>query len=586
MKNKRLNFFQRRTAPIGFKDHAVLDNFIQESLDKFTFSDPSQEMYASAGVYSRLIISDKSTIPDLIIYNKTFNKNDCFENCNSRIFNSFPRVRFILNTQQKEKYPKRSNKNKKQFEFKEVKDDKEEKVNPNDDEDKAECGNDEVNNNKIVIEAIQDDNTGEIKQDSIIKTNEGNIIQQEPLPQRQVESEREKEDSNVIASSNEELKKLVSQTEESNTTNEPINTIDNNENDNSKEPCIKEIIKEDKIKEETFLTNPNNFLAQIQENQKKMKEKELNKDKIIEEINKCEDIFIDTSNKDNEISNEKDTIKDQENITKAESSNQIENNQTNSANNANKTKDKSQIQHQTQTPPIPSMIPPQGGDFTKMPFIPGIPPYMCYPFLQPFPMPTPLNYPMNTMNPMPQMGMNMNINPNIMPPYLFEDEDDEEEDPMMNNFNDNFQRYNPTLFLENPALIVKKNLIDSNWFVMKGNKILGNYNSEQLLFFLGEQIRQQNKFDGISITDYHTDVFFKPNNLFDILRKNVPKLKKKYIQNKMQTMMMNMPTMNNNMMPNPNIINSNSNREGNALPNTIAMQQNRGMNLNQNKNKK
>ena len=65
---------------------------------------------------------------------------------------------------------------------------------------------------------------------------------------------------------------------------------------------------------------------------------------------------------------------------------------------------------------------------------------------------------------------------------------------------------------------------------MKNNKVSENFNSEELLFFLGDQIRQGNKFDNISISDYHTDVFFKPTNLFDILRKSVPKLKRKLMQ--------------------------------------------------------
>ena len=53
-----------------------LDNFIQSSLHKFFFVDPWKELYDNVGEYSHFVISNKSTIPDLIIYNKTFNKNE------------------------------------------------------------------------------------------------------------------------------------------------------------------------------------------------------------------------------------------------------------------------------------------------------------------------------------------------------------------------------------------------------------------------------------------------------------------------------------------------------------------------------
>ena len=95
--------FQRKINAKGFKDLKLFDTFIQKTMDKFTFVDPSKELYNSVGIYSQYIISNKSTIPDLIIYNKTFNKNDCFENYIGNQFNKFPRVRFILKAKPKKK---------------------------------------------------------------------------------------------------------------------------------------------------------------------------------------------------------------------------------------------------------------------------------------------------------------------------------------------------------------------------------------------------------------------------------------------------------------------------------------------------
>ena len=65
---------------------------------------------------------------------------------------------------------------------------------------------------------------------------------------------------------------------------------------------------------------------------------------------------------------------------------------------------------------------------------------------------------------------------------------------------------------------------------MRNNKVVFNFNSEELFYYLGEQIRYGNKFENISICDFQTDLFFIPSNLFDILRNTVPKLKKMYLQ--------------------------------------------------------
>ena len=76
--------------------HRNLDNFIQNSLNKFEFVEPSPELYKSTGNDKDLIISHKSAIPDLVIWNKTFNKNKCFEEFKAKTENPFPRHRFYL----------------------------------------------------------------------------------------------------------------------------------------------------------------------------------------------------------------------------------------------------------------------------------------------------------------------------------------------------------------------------------------------------------------------------------------------------------------------------------------------------------
>lgn len=85
-----------------------LDEFIQDSLNKFFFVEPWNELYDITKdvirEYNRDIISDKSSIPDLIHYNKTFNKNECFYKADVRHFTKFPRKKFILRPKFVKKY--------------------------------------------------------------------------------------------------------------------------------------------------------------------------------------------------------------------------------------------------------------------------------------------------------------------------------------------------------------------------------------------------------------------------------------------------------------------------------------------------
>ena len=74
-----------------------MDDFIQFSLDKYFYVDPWEKLYSVSGDNHNDIISDKSTIPDLIIYNKSFNKNECFLQANrNNKFNKYPRVQYLL----------------------------------------------------------------------------------------------------------------------------------------------------------------------------------------------------------------------------------------------------------------------------------------------------------------------------------------------------------------------------------------------------------------------------------------------------------------------------------------------------------
>ncbi len=89
-----------------------LDDFIQNCLDKFKFIDPLQTFYDKTGKDKDLIISHKSTIPDLVIWNKTFNKNECFEGANLENNRDFPRYRFYLRLNKDKDSKNKNNKEK------------------------------------------------------------------------------------------------------------------------------------------------------------------------------------------------------------------------------------------------------------------------------------------------------------------------------------------------------------------------------------------------------------------------------------------------------------------------------------------
>ena len=87
------------------KDLNKFDKFIQNSLHKYFFVKPWEQLYNATGKNHTDIISNKSTIPDLVIFNKPFNKNNCFiQSNNKRKYNKFPRRQFLLRPKTLENY--------------------------------------------------------------------------------------------------------------------------------------------------------------------------------------------------------------------------------------------------------------------------------------------------------------------------------------------------------------------------------------------------------------------------------------------------------------------------------------------------
>ena len=110
MSKNKISFERSALSKIkGFKDLNLFDDFIQTALDKFNFSPDIPKLDESAEKFHDYILDQEPQIPDLIIYNKTFNKNECFSGYYTG-FNKYPRKKFVLNAKErKEKNHKEEN---------------------------------------------------------------------------------------------------------------------------------------------------------------------------------------------------------------------------------------------------------------------------------------------------------------------------------------------------------------------------------------------------------------------------------------------------------------------------------------------
>ena len=145
------------------KDLSKLDEYIQQCLNMFKFVDPKPEFYEATGKEKDLIISHKSTIPDLVIWNKAFNKNECFQEANLNKPNPFPRFQFFLRikstkSEKEKKKEKKNEKKEKKNEKKEKNKKKEKKKNINNKENNLIDNNNNINLNNNINNIINNNN--------------------------------------------------------------------------------------------------------------------------------------------------------------------------------------------------------------------------------------------------------------------------------------------------------------------------------------------------------------------------------------------------------------------------------------------
>ncbi len=558
-------------SKVHFTKFRELDDFIQNSLDKFFFVEPWKNLYENTEIFSRYIISNKSTIPDLIIFNKTFNKNDCFEGADRNYFNKFPRMRFILRPRYKKFYNPCDTIGKNESIF---------IGNKNFNREKRFSGKNNNFNNQnnkymkplkkyipegdfedgLILSKLSPDNIFETNNNNNLNINNNNNFKNE---------EKQKEENLELNFSKKIPEKTIipkSKTNEEQYDDEEEPEWENDDVTNYttritfkeipqdlKEKAEKEIDKREKVD-----VYNNNVLQTLNEDNKRDKKDKNEKDKTLKfEENESGNIFEQLENflkLDENNTNENKNENFNNNFFDNYNNNTFNNNNLPFNNNYNKKRKnyfynnnlnvnninenlqlqnmqlRYQIQQQQTQQAQLQLYFLQQQQYLNYIQIQNLQNQMMNGFYG--------NIPNNNqINPMINMNMNMNfsLNNNNNSKNIENknnNDENEEEDPMMNDFTTDNKYYNPTVFLENPALIVKKNLFEKNWFLMKDGKILGNYNSEDLLFLLDKKIKEGNSFNNINISDYHTDVVFQPKILYEILKEHVPKIKKKYFESK------------------------------------------------------
>ena len=157
----------------GFKDLDSFDDFIQKALDKYNFTNSTPKLDESSEKFHDYIINEESLIPDLIIYNKTFNKNECYFEYYDYGFNKYPRKKFVLNAKKEEEETNKNKETKNKNEEENIleKDKKEEIKN---DEIKNTANISEKNNDNDITKENKEDNKGDNREiaENIHKGNE------------------------------------------------------------------------------------------------------------------------------------------------------------------------------------------------------------------------------------------------------------------------------------------------------------------------------------------------------------------------------------------------------------------------------
>ena len=214
-----------------------LDENIQNILNAYKYYDEKEEFKNNTGKDFDLIISHKSTIPDLVIFNKTFNKNNCFTDANIKEKNSFPRNKFYIrfNKKDKEKYNNlKKNKQNKQNKFNIEKNNQSEitiKENNNEKTKEVNLNVEKKEDNKNKNEENEDEEEGDNEEDDEENEEKNDDDEEEDEKENDSKKDEKNEESEGEEVKNNEEKKNNNENNKKSNFNIPVNII-SKQNDN------------------------------------------------------------------------------------------------------------------------------------------------------------------------------------------------------------------------------------------------------------------------------------------------------------------------------------------------------------------
>ena len=116
-------------------------------------------------------------------------------------------------------------------------------------------------------------------------------------------------------------------------------------------------------------------------------------------------------------------------------------------------------------------------------------------------------------------NINNNISQNNKIKNINEQKNSQKDLKGNDNSENNTKYMNYAEYLENPTLILTKNLQKRNWLVLNNeNSIIHNFNSEELFKFLEETKNNGKSLEDFTINDYDTDVVFPSRVIYENLK--------------------------------------------------------------------
>ena len=184
------------------------DQNIQNFLNKYKHQEEIPELKKNTGKDYDAIISHKSTIPDLVIYNKVFNKNDCFVEANKKENNYFPRQCFFIKFEEKEK---QLSKGEKHLEQRKKYEDNKKNEEPDDDYNSDENEENVQSKEKINLGPIKNDEDNKMEKEEYSNDSDDEAEEEE-------EDENYEEEINIQDLKNENMSKINDVSEVENNT--------------------------------------------------------------------------------------------------------------------------------------------------------------------------------------------------------------------------------------------------------------------------------------------------------------------------------------------------------------------------------